>query len=287
MNRGTELRERKDSTSGGAYLLVLVVILTGASLVTLVQHAQAQRTFSLRMNRADAETEAAMLLGLETALMRLSEHTLAFPEDPFPPEFDPEGFRANSGALIRLRISDAQDRFNLQWLKNQGVPQESFGHLFRAAGLRGSLLALDIWAEEAKLLSTVDEWAVLLPEATEWLEGPLRADVTVLPAPATGVTPLNVNAVDAERFVRMMGEGLRGWSETVLQMRDQEPLRDMGSVLSLLPGPVGSALSPYLDVRSSFLEVWMDVEFDAVVKQGWALVQRSDDGNVEVIQCRW
>ena len=278
---------KNDSASGGAYLLVLVVMITGVSLVSLVQHAQIQRTFALRMRRADVETEAAMFLGLQSALMLVSEHAVAFPYDPFPPETDPEGFAADSGATIRVKLTDAQDRFDVQWLRNQGVPRESFGHLFRAAGLRGNLLALDAWAMDSKPLATVEEWAVHVPEAAEWLAGPLRHDLTVLPVPATGVTPLNVNAVDADRFVRMMGEGLRGWSETVLQMRDQQPLQDLGSVLALLPGPVGSALRPYLDVRSSYLEVWLEVEFDSVVKEGWALIQRAADGKVEVVECRW
>lgn len=268
-------------------MLVLVVLVTGMTLAALVQHAQARRTMALRLRRAEVETEAAMLLGLEEAMRLLSEHTLAFPEDPLPPEVNPEGMTADSGARIWLAFADAQDRFDLQWLKNRGVPQESFGHLFRAAELRGNLLALEEWAEAPEDLVTVDEWGLHVPEAAVWMTTPLRGDVRVLPVPVSGVTPLNVNAVEGERFLRMMGDGLRGWSETVLRLREVEPLRDLGGMLALLPGPVASALEPYLGVRSDFFEVRLEVEYDAVVKEGWALVQRSGNGVVEVMQCRW
>lgn len=284
---GTVVNPDRKSRRGGATLLVLVVLVTGASLVSLVQHAQTQGTFGLRMVNAEVETEAAMLLGLETALRLLSEHTLASPEDPFPPEVDEEGFRADSGAVIRLVFRDAQDRFDLNWLRNQGVPQESFGHLFRAAGLRGSLLVLDGWAENPELLESVDAWPLHMPEAAEWLESPLRADLTVLPPPSSGVVPLNVNAVDAELLVRMLGEPLRGWTETVLRFREQAPLPDIGGALALLPDPVAAALHPYLDVRSAYFEVRMDVEYDGFAAAGWALLRREDDGTVEVMQCRW
>ena len=275
------------SRAGGAALLVLVVLVTGASLVSLVQHAQTQRTFALRMGRAEVELEAAMLLGLNTAMRLLSEHTLAFPEDPFPPETGEEGFWADNGALIRLTFRDAQDRFDLNWLRNQGVPRESFGHLFRAAGLRGSLLALDAWTEHPPLLESVDAFALHLPEAEAWLAGPLREDVTSLPLPASGVLPLNVNAVDADLLVRMLGESLRGWTETVLRMRELDPLPDIGGALALLPAPVASALRPYLDVRSSYFDVEIGAEYDSFAGAGRALLRRSDDGTVEVIQCRW
>lgn len=286
--KDTKISGRKRcSAAGGATLMVLVVLVTGASLVSVVQHAQTQRTFGLRMDRAEVETEAAMLLGLATAMRLVSDHTLNFSDDPFPPETDPDGFLADSGASIRLRFRDGQDRFNLNWLGNQGVPQESFAHLFRAAELRGNLLVLDTWAEEAVPLESIDAWSLHVPEAEAWLESSLREDVTVLPVPASGVVPLNVNTVDADRLIRMMGESLRGWTETVLRMREQGPLRDIGNALAFLPGPVAGALQPYLDVRSEFLEVWIEAEYDAVVKQGWALLRRSDDGRVEVIRCRW
>ncbi|MCC5844108.1 MAG: general secretion pathway protein GspK [Verrucomicrobia bacterium] len=277
----------RDTRGGGATLLVLVVLLTGASLVSLVQHAQTQRTFALRMVRAEVELEASMLLGLETAMRLLSEHTLAFPEDPFPPVTEAEGFFADNGASIRLTFRDAQDRFDVNWLRSQGVPQESFGHLFRSAGLRGNLRVLDGLTENPPLLESVDALAIHVPDAEEWLAGPLREDLAALPAPASGVLPLNVNAVDADRLVRMLGENLRGWTETVLQMREREPLPDIGGALALLPAPVASALQPYLDVRSSFFEVYIEAEYDSFAGSGQALLSRSDDGTVEVIRCRW
>jgi type II secretory pathway component PulK len=272
---------------GGAVLMVLVVMVTGASMVALVQHTQAQRTMELRLLRAGVETDAALLLGLDTAMKMLSDHFLAFPEDPFPPSTDDMGFLADSGAGIRLSFRDAQDRFDLNWLRNAGVPRESFENLFRSAGGRGGLSALDAWVREPKALDSVDVLPLYLPEAEEWLAGPLREDVTVLPLPSSGVLPLNINAVDADRLVRMLGEPLRGWTEAVLQRRAVEPLQDIQSVLTLLPDAVAAAMQPYLDVRSTFFEVWIEAEYDAVVRQGWALLKRGEGEKMEVIQCRW
>lgn len=272
---------------GEASLLVLVVLITGASMVSLVQHAQMQRTFVLRELRGDVELEAALFLGLETAMRLLSDHTLAFPEDPFPPEMGPEALRADNGAALRISFRDAQDRFDLNWLRHQGVPQESFGHLFRAAGLRGTLRDLDAWTDNPPLLESVDALALSFPEADVWLAGPLREDLTVLPLPASGVLPLNVNAVDADRLSRMLGDNLRGWTDTLMQMREPDPLQDLSAAFALLPAPVAAALQPYFDVRSMYFEVRIEVEYDAFAATGHGLLRRSDDGTVEVVQCRW
>lgn len=291
MRPGTEAGfSAEDSGSpraGGAMLLVLVVMMAGASMLSVLQHAQARETMALRMLQAGVETEAALYLGLETAMRLLSEHTLRFPEDPFFPEEEATAFQTDSGARIHITFRDAQDRFDLNWLSRQGVPRESFEHLFRGAGLRGSLRALDRWSEEAVPLDSVDAWPLHLPEAEAWLAGPLRSHVHVLPAPQTGVVPINVNAVDPDRFALMLGDSLRGWADTVMTLRAQSPLQDTGAVLALLPGPVASALQPYLTTRSAFVEVRVEAEFDSVVASGRTLLRRSNQGEVEVMLCRW
>lgn len=273
---------------GSALLVVLATLVGVLSLLATSQALLRGRTVSLRMEETVVELRGALLLGLTAGMA----HWQAEGEADWEPVRE---FRADNGVAVRLRLTDAQGRLDLNSVPGNAVLEEGLVRMLGALGFAGAGPAVRAWAGEAEAgavaLGSVEAWPTFLPEAGEWLSGEagavLRSWVTVLPPRAAGVRPINLNSVDGGLLGVLLGRELAGWVDAVLAAREEAPIQSLGTVMGLLPGPVARTLNEVFGVQSDWRVLEVVGERDLTEGRLMALLTRDAEGNVEVVSCRW
>lgn len=273
-----------DTKNASAYLIVLVAMTGVLSLLGLVQVEVARRQTDLRIQRADTELRAALLLGLREGMELVRADGLQPPEEE-------RIFSADNGARIHLHFQDAQSRLELNSLLRSPAHVELFANLMRSQEIRIDRGLLDHWVLEGEEAVTLGEWREKFPEGGLWIaerDGVRPSDhVRVLPLPSSGPVPLNLNTVEAERLNALLGPELRAWSDTILRDREREPLLSADALLGLLPEQLAQALRPAVSVETAWIELTVHAEYDLTVREMTALLHRHPEGEIEVMACQW
>ncbi|MCC5848409.1 MAG: general secretion pathway protein GspK [Verrucomicrobia bacterium] len=285
------------SRRGAAFLLVLVILVVAAGLVSAFQHHQAGKTIELRMERAKLEVRGGLLLGLSEGMKAWAEDMDTDVSHPAELWAEAISFETEDGVKVRVVFEDLQGRFNLNWLV---MPEELFGargpgdvfrDLLAYHGLRPETQILTELREEGQTLRTPGELVARYPDSAEWLRATEEGDpfelLTTLPSTATGMTTLNLNTAHPAVLRALVGDSLASWVDTVEQMRESEPIRSVHTVLEFLPEVVQNALRPLLDVRTRYVEVRVEAEYDLTLHTLRAVLVRGEQGVVEVIKCQW
>ncbi len=285
------------SRCGAAFLLVLVILVVTAGLVSAFQHHQAGKTIELRMERAKVEVRGGLLLGLSEGMRAWAadeDPDVSHPAEPWAESFS---FETEDGVKVRVSFEDLQGRFNLNWLT---LPEEFFGirgagdifrDLLAVHGLRADAQTLSHFREEGQPLRTPGEWLARYPESAEWLRATEAGDpfqhLATLPTPPASITPMNLNSASPAVLRALVGDAFAAWVDTVERMREHDPIRSLHTVLDPLPVDLQNALRPLLDVRTRFVEVRVEAEYDLTVNTLRAVLVRGEQGLVEVRSCRW
>lgn len=280
--------------SGSALLLVLLVLMGSVSMVSGIQHLLIQRSTALRITSNEQRLRAALILGLQEAATSLaeSEWTVNLLADE---RFLARDFDSSDGVQVRLRLHDAQDRFNLNDLSlplTPGTlrsPWDMFEELLRERGVEAgqdTLASLRGWIEEEEVwFEHPDQLKWVLADPEKWQ--PVMDSLSSMPRPGSRALTVNVNTVRPEVLRAMVGPPLHGWAESVLAAREQEPLHSISNQVRFLPEVVRPVLEAALDVQSEYVEAELVAEVDHSRKTLRALLHRNSEGDVEVIRCQW
>lgn len=288
-------RSSRFGKRGTALVLVLAVLVIGAGMVAGVQHRVASQRMAWRQAALEVELRGALLLGLVSAIEAWEsdeEHAFTHPAESW---FLPREFEADNGAVVRVIFRDAQDRFNVNWLSlsPDRIPgmEDSFAFLMRANGVSPDFAVLRDFSEKGEPVETLDAFAARYSEADRWFEpnehGNPRRHFVALPLPAGGITPLNLNSASEEVLLSLLGFQMTPWLDTLLRVREEEPIRSLEAVTVGLPPPLAARLGEWFSVRSQFLEVRVEAEAGNTLRSVDALLSRNAEGTVEVLRCLW
>lgn len=281
---------------GSAFLLVLVVLVLGAGLMAGVQHHLAAEHLGLRGERAAVSLRGALLLGLQEGMRAWASDADAEVLHLGEVWAEPLDFLTDGGARVAVRYRDAGGAFDLNSLL---LPEEMFPmrgpsdvllDLLRGYEVRVPDAAVQAFREAGEPLVSPEEFPARFAEVrwtTDRERGDPFAQLVALPPPPSGMHRINLNTASPEVLDALTGGMLGAWVDTVVQLRGQEPLRSTGPVLDRLPQEVAAVLSRVVDVKSDHLRVWVSAEFDHTVAEVEALLRRTENGDVEVLWCRW
>lgn len=204
------------------------------------------------------------------------------------------------GGVVVVSISDAQARFNLNNLVQQGQqgkPEDIriFTNLLAQLGLPTELVyPLIDWldadsntlpggAEDLDYLNhdppyraanqpltSVDELR-LVKGYTPAIVAKLSPFVVALP-PTAGRRPINVNTADATVLAALTGADLT-LAQQIVKARDNNPFQDIGQFQSLLPANLRSSTGTY-DVKSSYFIVTVETRIGRIQRRSEALIER-------------
>ncbi|MGA0333137.1 MAG: general secretion pathway protein GspK [Kiritimatiellia bacterium] len=276
---------------GSVYLVVLLVMVGSLSLVSSLQQVLLRRSRILAQQQTEAQLRTALLLGMQQAGQMLLEDDDLSVDTLQDPWMEPREFVSSDGVQLRIQIQDAQTRLNLNHLRLPGLSFRWSGvleSLMQEAGfepdpewfrrLDAQLEEEEVWFENTDLLS------LILPEAGDFVGG--TDLLTALPHPDSRPLPLNLNTVRPEVLAAVLAPSLQGWTQTILETRDQSPIRSVDSLINTLPPPVQTALREVFSVRSDWMEARLLAQKEETVRSLRVLFRRSA-GNVEVMRCQW
>jgi type II secretory pathway component PulK len=170
------------------------------------------------------------------------------------------------------------------WIDEDRVGDgEQSAHAQEEGGQRPPNRPLANWREVLEV-NGMDR-ALFEPRPRGPLEDALRGDlvdaVTVLPAGAARVTPVNVNTAGRDALRGILGLEYSGRVERLLKERASRPLRSLDALG--LPPDVLDAARPYLGVSSSYFSVTATAEQDDDAAEVRALAMRDDKGTVRLL----
>lgn len=113
---------------------------------------------------------------------------------------------------------------------------------------------------------------------------PVRELITLIPGPHRRVTPINLNSAPEPLMMILFGRGQQHIARAVATLRAAAPLRSTDG-LTVLADPLQMArLMPYLDVKSEWFRIRVQVRGARQRVYAETLVRRSADGTVRVVQ---
>lgn len=281
--------------SGSAFLLVLMVMIASLSLVAGIQQVLVRRTTSLRIEQNERILRNALLLGLQEGVSLLSEDEDLSVDALSDSWLQPIAFLTNEGVALRIELEDAQNRFNLNHLTLPPSPDmpwsylDIFQELVRSEDqpldriefqrFQSYIVEKEIWFEDPEGLS-------LYPSSVsgEWTRS---TSLIALPRPESRPLPMNINTVKPEILEAMVGSSFKAWTDSVLEAREYEPIRNVGSIARTLPDIFQNMLFEMLGVRSEYVMATFTAEVDNTQRTLSALLHRLPGGEVEVIRCQW
>lgn len=284
------------SRSGAASLLVLGVLTACVTLLAGSQISLRNRAIDLRIAQAGHTMRAAAVLGLREGMALLAEDTLPGIDDPREEWGQPLRFRSSDGVSVWVQVSDAQDRLNINHLSLPvsptmiRTPETMFSELIEMKGFEPesetiSSLAQEMREEELELQDPLQ----ILSLVPEIMEGyPFIGDhLSALPRRESGFIPVNLNSVQPEVLLAILGTQFQGWVERVVTARESAPIPSIESVFSGMPGIIQPVLPRVLSVQSDYFRIRVLCEIDSIQRETIALVQQSSTGDVEIIRCQW
>jgi type II secretory pathway component PulK len=285
---------RSDKRTGSAFVLVLLVLMGTVSMVSGIQHLLVQRSISLRIQANEQRLRSALILGLQVAVDTLAESEWTV-ETFFDGNPGPKEFLSSDEVYVQIQLQDAQDRFNLNDLSlplTPGTlrsPWDMFEDLLRAQGVEVSQAGLNTMRlkieEEAFWFESPDQLALFPGDMGQW--DPALSSLSSLPRPSNRALTINLNTVRPEVLRAMVGSPLHGWADSVLEAREQEPIRNVETRLRTLPEVIRPVLEAALDVRSDYVETFLVAEVDQTRMTLRALLHRGSTGEIEVVRCLW
>jgi|GEM_PF-1206840 len=278
---------------GSVLILVLVVVVVCLSLSGGIQQTLFRRNMAHRVADNEVKLRAALMLALQEGAALLAKD-----EDPAVDHagemwMRPRDYETSEGVRVRLFLVDAQDRFNVNHLTIPSRPGEVRGawDVFEALSTAESAPDPERFRRVRMRLQGEELRFPAVETFLAWNEEePLPVPVgllTALPHPEKRWLPVNLNTVRPEVLRAMVGSSLDAWTDTVLNAREMEPIRNVGTQTRMFPASVRSALSSVFDVRSRYVELRAEAETDSTVKTLKALLERSREGGVEVVRCQW
>lgn len=291
-----QFRSRLLSRHGSASLLVLGVLTVCLVLLTGTQASLSFTATRQRIDRNNQLLRSACLLGFREGMSVLQEDRQPAFDDLREAWAEPIRFITSDQVQLRVQITDAQSRFDVNRLAQPvspsmvRTPEDMLSDLFEIRGIpidRDMIrqLAKDM-REEDRTLQDPLQFLSIEPPLAESL-GFVLGDLSALPRPATGVSRINLNTVRPAVLSAVLGPQLDGWVTQVVSAREAAPIPSVGSLTTGLPPFVQNLLSQVLDVRSMYFEVIVTAVHDDMEQELTALVRRGPSNALEVIRCQW
>lgn len=139
-------------------------------------------------------------------------------------------------------------------------------------------------------LLLVDGWTPAMFErevANSWLDfsnGNLIDCVTIIPAPRSGVIPVNVNTAPPDVLQGLFGVGREAAAEFVLARRKVAPIDRFDFLATQIGNETYRQLSPYLDTRSAWFNIDVTTEKDGRTARLQVVARRDDEGRVDAVR---
>lgn len=286
-----------ESGNSGSVSLLVVGILTGCLGLVAGMHAWLNRdSVELRIQRNQMIHRSALQLGLREAMKALADDEMPSVDDRREPWGEPLNFVSSDGVALNIQISDALDRFNVNHLSLEmtpdafRTPEQMLTDLMKSRGIEDAEL------KAASITQEVSEWEEPLVHPSQLLslipdEGQtilvLMPHLSALPRPQGKFLKMNLNSVQPEVLIAVLGPQFSSWVDAVVELRASAPISSVSLATAGLPSIAQTALERIVDVRSTLFMIQITSQTDIMTSSMEAIVLRSSGGDVEVLQCLW